>query len=68
MIALMYEISCCVHRNVDSVTEDFSEMMKRDNGYTRMLLASIQGAIAARTLAQCPRVRHIEPAVIREYF
>jgi len=68
MVALMYEISCCVHRNDDSVTEDFSEMMKRDNCYTRMLIASIQGAIAARTLAQCPRVRHIEPAVIREYF
>ncbi len=68
MIALMYEISCCVHRNVDSVTEDFAEVMKRDNGYTRMMLASIQGAIAARTLAQCPRVRHIEPGAIREYF
>ena len=68
MIALMYEISCCVHRNVDSVTEEFSELMKRDNSATKMMLASIQGEIDARTLAQCPRVRHIEPAVIREYF
>ena len=68
MIALMYEISCNVHRDVDSVTEDFSESMKSDNGYTRMVLASIQGAIAARTLGQCPRVRHLEPATIRKYF
>jgi hypothetical protein len=59
MIVLMYEISCNVHRDVDSVSEDFSENMKSDNGYTRMVLASIQGAIAARTLAQCPRIRHI---------
>ena len=59
MVALIYEISCYVNRNVDSVTEEFSELMKRDNGITKMMLASIQGAIAARTLAQCPRVRHI---------
>jgi hypothetical protein len=68
MIALMYEISYNVHRDIDSVTENFSEMMKSDNGYTRMVLASIQGAIAARTLGQCPRVRHLEPAILREYF
>ena len=68
MIALMYEISYNVHRDIDSVTEDFSERMKIDNGYTRMVLASIQGAIAARTLEQYPGVRHLELAIIREYF
>ena len=68
MIALMYEISYNVHRDIDSVTEDFSERMQNDNGYTRMVLASIQGTIAARTLAQCPGVRHLELAIIREYF
>jgi len=64
----MYEITCCVHRDVDNVTEEISELMKKDNGVTKMMLASIQGAIAARTLGQHPKVRHIEPAVIKEYF
>jgi hypothetical protein len=57
-----------VHRNVDSVSEDVVELMNEDNGVTKMRLASVQGAIAARTLGQCPRVRYIEPSVIKEYF
>jgi len=48
MAALVYEITCKEHRDVDSVTEEFAKAMARDNGYTKMVLASIQGAIVAR--------------------
>jgi hypothetical protein len=41
MAALMYEITCKEHRDVDSVTEEFAKVMTRDNGHTKMILASI---------------------------
>jgi len=41
MAALMYEITCKEHRDVDSVTEEFAKMMTRDNAHTKMILASI---------------------------
>ncbi len=68
MLALMYEITCFIHREVDSVSEEVVDLMKEDNCVTKMMLSSIQGAIAARKLGQCPRVRNIEPSVIKEYF
>ncbi len=48
MVALMYEITCKEQRDVDSVTEEFAKLMLRDNGCTKMILESIQGAIVAR--------------------
>ena len=48
MAALMYDITCKEHRDVDSVTEEFAKWMVRDNGCTKMILALIQGAIVAR--------------------
>ena len=41
MTALMYEVPCKEHRDVDSVTEEFAKVMTRDNGHTKMILASI---------------------------
>ena len=68
MAALMYEITCKEHKDVESVTEEFAKVMTRDNGYTKMVLASIQGAIVARAQEQYIKVRCIEPAKVKAYF
>jgi hypothetical protein len=68
MAARMYEITCKEHRDVDSVTEEFAKVMTKDNGHTKMLLASIKGAIVARAQAQFIKVRCVEPATVKAYF
>ena len=68
MAALMYEITCKEHRDVDYTTEEFAKVMTKDNGHTKMLLASIQGAIVARAQSQFIKVRCIEPATVKAYF
>jgi hypothetical protein len=41
MLTLMYEITCKEPRSVDSVTDWMAEMMRKDNGTTKMILAEI---------------------------